>query len=395
MPFEYPRKGKGAQRLFPYGVSAKPMKILICPDKFKGTLSATRVAAAIARALQRKFPKAEIYQQPLADGGEGSLDLIAATVSGLKPHRLEVTGPLRKPVMAEYLFGNDRAFIETAEACGLKHVPVPRRDPRYTTTIGVGQLIDDAIARGATDVSLFLGGSATNDCGAGMAAALGYRFFSDRPDDFVPAGDSLRYVNRFDNAEVLTRLKDIRFTAVCDVDNPLLGPQGATYTYAEQKGAKPADLPDLEANMTHFADVIFNWNNVRLHDLPGSGAAGGLSAGAVAFLDADLRPGIDVMMEAVGFDALLKDADLVVTGEGKIDAQTPHGKVVSGVARRAKAAGVPKVIALCGRNELGGEAARAMGLNDVHALLDLSSMTLDHALYRTEDALEELVGLRF
>lgn len=371
------------------------MKILLCPDKFKGTLSAPRVAAAIARALQHKFPKAEIYQQPLADGGEGSLDLIAATVPGLKPHRLEVTGPLRKPVMAEYLYGNGRAFIETAEACGLKHVPVPRRDPRYTTTIGVGQLIDDAIARGATDITLFLGGSATNDCGAGMAAALGYRFFSDRPDDFVPTGDSLQYVNRIDVSEVPARLKDIRITAVCDVDNPLLGPQGATHTYATQKGAKPEDLPELETNMAHFADTVLNWNNVCLHDLPGAGAAGGLSAGAVAFLNADLRSGIDVMMESVGFDALLADVDLVVTGEGKIDAQTPHGKVVSGVARRAKAAGVPRVFAVCGRNELSLAPAREMGLDGIFALLDLSSMTLAHALYRTEDALEQLVDLRF
>lgn len=371
------------------------MKILIAPDKFKGTLTAPQVAATIARALQRKFPEAEIIQQPLADGGEGSLDLIAATVPGLQPHRLEVTGPLRKPVKAEYLYGNGRAFIETAEACGLKHVPVPRRDPRYTTTIGVGQLIDDAIARGATEITLFLGGSATNDCGAGMAAALGYRFFSNRPDDFVPTGESLKYVQRIDTAEVPAQLKNIRFTAVCDVDNPLLGPQGATLVYAAQKGAKPEDLAYLEANMARFSDTVLAWNGVRLHDLPGAGAAGGLSAGAVAFLNADLRPGIDVIMEAVGFEALLKNVDLVVTGEGKVDEQTPHGKVVSGVARRAKAAGVPRVIALCGRNELSGEAARAMGLSDVHALLDLSSMTLARALYRTENALEELVGLRF
>lgn len=371
------------------------MKILIAPDKFKGTLSAPQAAATIARALRRKFPGAQIIQQPLADGGEGSLDLIAATVPGLQTHRLQVTGPLRKPVAAEYLYGNGRAFIETAEACGLKHVPVPRRDPRYTTTIGVGQLIDDAIARGATDVNLFLGGSATNDCGVGMAAALGYRFFSDRPDDFVPTGESLHYVNRIDVDEVAPRLKNIRFTAVCDVDNPLLGPQGATHTYAAQKGAKPEDLSYLEANMARFADTVAAWNELRLHDLPGAGAAGGLAAGAVAFLNADLRPGIDVIMEAVGFGTLLKDVDMVITGEGKIDVQTPHGKVVSGVARLAKAAGVPKVFAVCGRNELEMAAAREMGLDGVFALLDMSSMTLEQALYRTEDALEELVGLRF
>jgi len=371
------------------------MKILIAPDKFKATLTASRVAEAIARALRHKFPDAQIHQQPMADGGEGSLNLIAATLPGLKTQRLRVTGPLRKPVTARYLYGNGHAFIETAEACGLKHVPVPRRDPRYTTTIGVGQLIDDAIARGATDVTLFLGGSATNDCGVGMAAALGYRFFSDRPNDFVPTGESLCYVQRIDTNGVPTHLQKVRFTAVCDVDNPLTGPRGATHVYAPQKGAVPEDLAGLEENMAHFANTVADWKGLRLQNLPGAGAAGGLAAGAIAFLNADLRPGIDVIIEAVGFDALLENVDLVVTGEGKIDAQTPCGKVVSGVARRAKAAGVSRVIALCGRNELSEKAARAMGLDAVHALLDLPAMTSARALHRTEEALEELIGRRF
>ncbi len=371
------------------------MKILIAPDKFKGTLGASEVAAAIGRAIRRKYPQAEIIEQPMADGGEGSLELLAAALPITHRHRLQVTGPLRRPVLAEYLLADNKAYIEIATACGLKHVPAPRRNPAETTTIGVGQLIDDAIARGATDVYLFLGGSATNDAGAGMAAALGYRFFSNRPNDFVPTGSSLRYVGRIDTEEVLPELGRVRFTAVCDVDNPLLGPQGATYTYAPQKGAQATELPDLEASVAHFAEQLNHWLKTDVSTAPGGGAAGGLAAGAMAFLNADIRAGTDVLMGAVGFDALLKDVDLVITGEGKIDAQTLHGKVVSGVAKRARAAGVPRVIALCGRSEISPQDAAALGLNDVYALLDLSSITLEEAMYRTANSLERLVGVRF
>lgn len=370
------------------------MKILIAPDKFKGTLSATDAAAAIARAVRKTYPEAEIIQQPMADGGEGSLELLAAALPIVQRHRLEVTGPLRKPVLAEYLLADGKAYIEIAEACGLKHVPVPRRDPGLTTTIGVGQLIDDAIARGATDIYLFLGGSATNDAAAGMAAALGYRFFGDRPEDFVPTGSSLRYVSRIDTEEVLSGLKNVRFTAACDVDNLLLGAQGATYTYAPQKGSAETDLPGLEASMTHFAEQMKTYLSTDVNTISGGGAAGGLAAGAAAFLGATIRPGTDLLMEAIAFDTLLKDVDLVITGEGKIDDQTLHGKVVKGVAQRAKAAGVPKVIAFCGRNEISRDTAATLGLDAVHALLDLSSVTLGDAMYRTASSLELLVSVR-
>ncbi|WP_020567327.1 glycerate kinase family protein [Neolewinella persica] len=369
------------------------MKILIAPDKFKGTLSAAGVAAAIGRVVRKKYPEAEIIEQPLADGGEGSLELLQQLLP-LQKHRLEVTGPLRKPVQAEYLMGEGKAYIEVAQAAGLQHVPGPRRDPGHTTTIGVGTLIDDAIARGANDIYLFLGGSATNDCGAGMAAALGYRFFGKKAEDFVPTGNSLEWVERIDHSEVIPMLKDVRFTAVCDVDNPLLGASGATFTYAAQKGATVADLPELERNMSIFADRINTSLGRDVRTISGAGAAGGLGAGCVAFLGAGLRPGIDVLMEAVGFTNLVKGADMVITGEGKIDNQTIHGKVVSGVARAAREAGVPKVIAFCGRQEVTAADVKAIGLSSVHALLDLSSMTLSQAMYRTEESLEWLVSLR-
>jgi glycerate kinase len=369
------------------------MKILIAPDKFKGTLSATGVAGAIGRAVRKKYPAADIIEQPLADGGEGSLELLQQLLP-LHKHRLEVTGPLRKPVQAEYLMGEGKAYIEIAQACGLQHVPGPRRNPGLTTTIGVGTLIDDAIARGAKDIYLFLGGSATNECGDGMAAAVGYRFYGTKPEEFLPTGHSLTGGERIDQTEVLPALKEVRFTAVCDVDNPLLGPSGATFTYAVQKGASVEDLPELERNQARFAECIKAAVGLDVRELPGAGAAGGLGAGCAAFLGAGLRPGIDVLMEAVGFADLVKDADMVITGEGKIDDQTIHGKVVSGVAKAAKAAGVPEIIAFCGRQEVSAADVKAMGLTGVHALLDLSSMTLSEAMYRTEASLESLVSLR-
>ncbi len=209
----------------------------------------------MARGARRVFPEAEIVVRPLADGGEGSLDLLRDT-PGLEVRRVKVTGPLRKPRMARYLLGGGRAMVEMAEACGLALVPPHRRDPRNTTTIGFGELIEDALARGATDITLFLGGSSTNDGGTGMAGALGYRFFSDRPEDYIPMADTLRYIRRIDAGARHPGISGARFRAVCDVDNPLLGPNGATYTYSGQKGAGSRVQALLEQNMSVLADLL-------------------------------------------------------------------------------------------------------------------------------------------
>lgn len=358
--------------------------ILISPDKFKGSLTAGEVTEALARACRRVYPDARIIRRPLADGGEGSLDLLREVLP-LKVHRLEVPGPLRKPVTATYLMGDGKAYIEVAQACGLQYVPPHRRDPGRSTTIGVGLLIDDAMARGAREIYLFLGGSATNDCGAGMAGALGYRFFSDRGNDFIPTGDSLGYTTRIDREDVNGQLKNVRFTAVCDVDNPLLGPDGATYVYAPQKGAKPEELPVLEDHMTCFAAIMES--DLGYRPASGSGAAGGLGAGCLAFLNADLRSGIDVLLEAVGFADLLAAADLVLTGEGKIDEQTPRGKVVSGVGRAARAAGIP-VVAFAGIRTVGLD--ELPDLTAVNAIMDLPDMTTTKAMAEAGPLLEQI-----
>ncbi|MTB52516.1 glycerate kinase [Lewinella sp. W8] len=365
------------------------MKVVIAPDKFKGSLSGREVARAIGRGVRRVYPDAEIIEQPLADGGDGSLSLLKDLL-GLQRRRVTVTGPLRTPVEAHYLLGDGMAFIEIAEACGLVQVPEELRNPRNTTTIGVGMLIEDALARGVRQVHLFLGGSATNDGGAGMAAAVGYRFFGDKEHDFVPMGDSLEWIVRIDQKDVNPLVREVEFTAVCDVDNPLLGPEGATYTYAPQKGASPEDLPELERNMRHFASRINHWLDVAVADLPGAGAAGGLGAGIVAFLGGRLVPGIDLMMDLLGLEEQLRGADLVITGEGRIDHQTVRGKVISGVTRRARTAGVERVIALGGGSSLTESERQELGLDRVAALLEMPGVDLRRAMQETSQLLEEL-----
>lgn len=364
------------------------MTILIAPDKFKGTLSGAEVAAAMAKGCRRVFPDAHLVERPLADGGEGSLAVLQEVLP-LKVHRLEVCGPLRRPVQASYLLGAGKAYIEVAQACGLQHVPPHRRNPGYATTIGVGELVDDALARGAEEVFLFLGGSATNDAGAGMAGALGYRFISDQGKDFIPTGSSLGYTAHIDVQEVNPRLKDVAITGVCDVDNPLLGSRGATYVYAQQKGAEAEELAFLESHMQHFAAQVELALGVPVIDAPGAGAAGGLGAGCLSFLGGQLSSGIEVIMSAVGFNDLLQGVDLVLTGEGKIDDQTAHGKVVSGVAAAAKAAGIPVVafggIRTVGRSEL-------PDLSGIHALMDQPGMTTKVAMEQAAVALEQLVA---
>lgn len=365
------------------------MKVVIVPDKFKGSLSGREVARAIGRGVRRVYPRAEILEQPLADGGDGSLALLK-DVLGLQRRRVTVTGPLRSTVEAHYLLGNGMALIEVAEACGLVQVPPAKRNPRNTTSIGVGMLIEDAMARGAKKISLFLGGSASNDGGAGMAAAVGYRFFGDDDHDFVPMGDSLEWIVRIDRKEVNPLLSGVEFTAVCDVDNPLLGSEGATYTYAPQKGARSEDLPELERNMRHFASRINHWMEVDVSELPGAGAAGGLGAGIVAFLGGSLRPGIDLIMELLEVDKLFVGADLVITGEGMIDHQTVRGKVVSGVTRRARAAGAGRIIALGGGSSLTALEQKSLGLDEVATLLAMPGVDRSRAMQDTSSLLEEL-----
>ncbi|OAV44588.1 glycerate kinase [Lewinella sp. 4G2] len=353
------------------------MNILVCPDKFKDSLSASEAVAAIREGILRVLPDAIVTGQPLADGGEGSLQILQQLLP-LKEHRLEVTGPLRRPVSARYLMGAGKAYIESAEACGLQHVPRHRRDPGFTTTIGVGQLIEDALARGATEINLFLGGSATNDGGAGMAAALGYTFRSDRGNDFVPSGNSLRYVTRIGREAGSTDLRSVTFRAVCDVNNPLLGPAGATYTYATQKGAQPEDLPTLEAHQKAWAAVVSDACGMDHSSTPGAGAAGGLGYGALSFLNAEIVSGTDWLIEAVGLRQLAATADLIITGEGQIDEQTLSGKVVAGVGRLAYDSKT-KAWAICSSSRL-PNGVNPVGIERVISLVEANTISPEESI---------------
>ncbi|WP_157975880.1 glycerate kinase [Lewinella sp. IMCC34191] len=358
------------------------MRVLICPDKFKGSLTARQAARAIERGVHRALPRADVELLPLADGGEGSMELLGKAY-GLRKRKLTVAGPLRRPVEAAYYLGAGRAVIETASACGMQHVPAPRRNPENTTTVGVGTLLDDALARGATEITLLLGGSATNDAGAGMAAALGFRFFTAEGYEIVPMAGTLGRIARIDVRDRHPGLAGATITALCDVDNPLLGTEGATYTYAPQKGAAVPRLPELEASMRTFSEIMARDLGRSVTDVPGGGAAGGLGAGAVAFLGADLRMGAATILEALDFQKAARRADLVFTGEGSLDRQTARGKVVSEVI----ASGRPTVV-VCGHAAV---SAKDIGAKAVISLDIYPELPLTEKFTRAAELIEEQV----
>jgi glycerate 2-kinase len=330
------------------------MRVLIAPDKFKGTLSAQQAAAAVAAGWRRANPSSVTEEVPMADGGEGTLDALVAALGG---ERFEerVTGPLGDPVRAEYGVApgpeGPMAVIEMARASGLGLVPVARRDPRRASTRGTGELIAAAARRGSRSFLISIGGSATNDGGAGAVQALGVRLLDANGREIGPGGEALLQLARIDATGLDRAVAASRFVVATDVDNPLTGPIGASVVYGPQKGASPEDVALMDQALGHFAAVIYRDLGVDVRAMPGAGAAGGLGAGMVAFLGARLRPGVDVVMDAVRLPERLEGADVVVTGEGTFDAQSLHGKAPAGVLRAAAEAGVPAVV-LCGRAEV-------------------------------------------
>ena len=346
------------------------MKIIVAPDSFKGSLTARQAAAAIASGLRRVVPDAEIIEIPLADGGEGTVDALVAATGG-QIRTVSVTGPLAEPVEAAYGIipaqpsgpagGKKTAVIEMAAAAGLPLVPPERRNPLNTTTYGLGELILDALEQHCESFIIGIGGSATNDCGTGMAQALGV-VFKDRsggPITEPMTGRTMGSVAAIDITQMSGALAAADFQVACDVQNPLLGPQGATRIYGPQKGAGPETLEILESNMQHIANLIEQTTSRRVQTLPASGAAGGLGAGLVAFLGAKARPGIDLVMMTCGFSEKLAGASLIITGEGRIDGQTVFGKTISGICGQAKRQAVP-VVALAG--EVGDGVEKVLGL---------------------------------
>lgn len=339
-------------------------KIILAPDSFKGTLTAAQVCRIESQAIQRYFPDAELRCLPMADGGEGMVEAYLSALGGER-RTARVSGPLGERVDAAYAVLEDgTAVVEMAAAAGLP-LAGARKDPRRATTRGVGELVADAAARGCRRILLGLGGSCTNDCGVGMAAALGYRFFDESGSEVEPLAANLGAIARI--AEP-ARLPDAEIVAACDVNNPLVGPEGATQIFGPQKGADAACRAELEAGMRLFAKVLESHFGVPVAQRPGAGAAGGMGAAVVTMLRGSLKSGIETLLDAARFDELLAGADLVITGEGRIDAQSAHGKVPMGVGLRCLRAGVP-CIALCGSVGPGAEEVYACGITAVFSSL--------------------------
>jgi glycerate kinase len=331
-------------------------KIVIAPDKFKGSLTASQAADAIARGILRADPRADCVLCPMADGGEGTVDVFLAR--GASRRTARVAGPLGDPVEAVYAICDETAILEMAGASGLELLPRSEHDPTRTDTFGTGQLIRAALDEGATHLIIGIGGSATNDAGTGMLRALGVRFLD--PDGVAIDGPILAFeqLASIDRSRLDPRLSHVRIDVAVDVDSPLCGPSGASYTFAAQKGATPDQIRDLDRVLGHIADVTAAALGHDYRDAEGAGAAGGLGFALKAFLGATLEPGVALIARESGLDASLNGATCCMTGEGKIDDQTLHGKTVAGVAEIASKHGVP-VIAFCGVAEPNAVAALA------------------------------------
>lgn len=342
-------------------------KILLVPDSFKGTLSSRQVCQVMAGQLRRFFPQAQVKSIPVADGGEGSVEAFLAAAGGERRTRT-VTGPFGEPVEAFYgVLGDGRTAVIEMAACAGLPLAEGRLNPERATTYGVGELLLAAKEAGCTKAILGLGGSCTNDGGAGAAAALGAKFTRADGTAFIPTGGTLGEIAALDVSPVAQALQGMELTAMCDIDNPLYGEAGAAAVFAPQKGADAAMVARLDAGLRHLGQVSARCLGRDFSHLPGAGAAGGLGFGMAAFCGAQLRMGIDAVLDAVGFDSLLPGTDVVFTGEGKIDSQSARGKVVSGVAARCRKAGVP-VVAVVGQIGQGFEEVYQQGLTAVFSI---------------------------
>ena len=334
-------------------------KVVVISDSFKGTLSSREICDIARESVPRILPGCAVTAIPVADGGEGTVSCFLDSI-GASPVTVSVQGPYGETVDAVYARKGNRAIIEMASAAGLPMVG-SNLDPERTTTNGVGMLLRHAVENGCNELLLGLGGSCTNDGGCGCAAALGTRFFDADGNPFVPVGGTLGNIARIDNRETEKLLRGVSLTLMSDVDNPLCGAHGAAHVFGPQKGADPAMVERLDAGLAHLAAVIERDLGVRVADIPGAGAAGGMGAGCTAFLGARMRSGIEAVLDLVDFDAQIDSADLVITGEGRIDSQSVHGKVISGIAKRTQPRGVP-LVAIVGNIAPDAQEAYELGV---------------------------------
>ena len=341
------------------------MKAVIAIDSLKGSLSSMEAGYAIADGIRRVHGQdAEIVVRPLADGGEGTVEALVSGMNGMTQNVM-VTGPLGIPVNCEYgiIESSHTAVIEMSGAAGITLVPDEKRNPLYTTTYGVGEVIKDAIAKGCRRFIVGIGGSATNDAGIGMLKALGARFLDSGNGGLEPVGENLIKVHQIDISQLNPALKDSKFMIACDVSNPFFGEEGAAYVYAPQKGANSLQVIELDNGLRHYAQVIKEYTNMDISQLPGAGAAGGMGGGLLPFLNAELQSGIEVILKTLRFEEVVRQADLILTGEGKLDRQTGMGKALDGILRVGEKCQVP-VIAFGGAVEA-TEALNRMGFTAV------------------------------
>jgi glycerate 2-kinase len=343
------------------------MRFLLAPDSFKECMTAKDAALSMKEGIRRVHRDADVVMLPVGDGGEGTLDILTYATKGSFYEKV-VTGPLGAPTRAKFsILGDGKtAVVEMAEASGLHLVPSDLRNPMITTSYGTGELIKASLDHEITHLIVTIGGSATNDCGAGMLQALGAKMLDDEGRQIGYGGGSLRGVSKIDLTEMDPRLKEIEISIACDVTNPLTGPKGASRIFGPQKGASSEMVEELDANLVHFADLLFRKTGMNVHDVPGSGAAGGLGA-ALIICGGVLKPGIDLVLDAIKFDESVHGVDFLFTGEGKIDSQTPDGKVIAGIVKRANKVNVP-VIAFAGSVKPGYEALHQEGLLSVHSI---------------------------
>ena len=360
------------------------MKIVLAPDKFKNSLTGLEFCNAVEEGINAIQSDVEIVKLPLADGGDGTIEVVNYYLKGEVVH-VEVNNPFFQPVKASYLFSetSKTAFIEMAEASGVKLLKPEQFDCKNATTLGTGEMIVDAINKGATKIILGIGGSATNDCGIGMATALGYRFLDKNDKDIKPIGVNLSSVTTIDATHVNPELSKIKFNIACDVTNSLYGENGAAYIYGPQKGASKEDIAMLDKGLESISKIINSFFNVDTQSVKGAGAAGGMGIASKVFLKGTLEPGIQLIKNLANFDNQIEGADWIITGEGELDAQTMSGKTIQGVLSSAKAKNI-KVAAFCGAIDLEGNTPEDLEIHYTDAVMNYTQ--------NLEDAMENGYG---
>lgn len=355
------------------------MKFVIAPDSFKGSLSAQEVADSLEQGLKKVFSEATVVKVPMADGGEGTVQSLVDGTSG-EIIRVKVKDPLMREIDSFYgILGDGKtAVIEMAAASGLPLLSKEERNPIIATTYGTGELIKHALNRGCRNIIIGIGGSATNDGGAGMLQALGVKLTDENGKELGFGGGELHKLYKIDISRIDSRIRECTITAACDVNNPLCGPKGASYVFGSQKGANEKIIEILDKNLINYAKVIKKDLGIDILDVPGAGAAGGLGGGLIAFFNAKLKRGIDIVIDAAGLEDKIKDADLVITGEGMIDFQTAFGKTPFGVANVAKKYGIP-VIAIVGGIGIGAETLYEKGFDSIFSIVE-GPISLEEAI---------------